>query len=115
MFARGLEAFQKELRTHGFTMFVASTSYRSDVEEEQTRPLVARGADALLLIGHEREAEIYRFLETQGVPSLITWVLSVFDTCALTTSSSDSILSTTLFSLSALETCPGEVKSSCCT
>ena len=74
MFARGLEAFQKELRLHGFTMLVASTSYRPDVEEEQIRSLVARGADALLLIGHEREADIYRFLETQGVPSLITWV-----------------------------------------
>jgi LacI family transcriptional regulator len=74
MFARGLEAFQKELRLHGFTMLVASTSYRPDVEEEQIRSLVARGADALLLIGHEREADIYRFLETQGVPYLVTWV-----------------------------------------
>jgi LacI family transcriptional regulator len=74
MFARGLEAFQEELRLHGFTMLVASTSYRPEVEEEQIRSLVARGADALLLIGHERDPDIYRFLETQGVPALITWV-----------------------------------------
>jgi LacI family transcriptional regulator len=74
MFARGLEAFQEELRLHGFTMLVASTSYRSEIEEEQIKSLVARGADGLLLIGHERDPEIYRFLEAQGVPALITWV-----------------------------------------
>jgi len=73
VFARGLQAFQEELRRHGFTMLVASTSYEPDVEEEQIRSLVARGADALLLIGHERDPAIYRFLETQGVPALVTW------------------------------------------
>jgi len=35
IFARGLQAFQEELRVHGFTMLVASTSYQPDVEEEQ--------------------------------------------------------------------------------
>ncbi|MFT4700663.1 MAG: LacI family transcriptional regulator [Yoonia sp.] len=73
VFARGLQAFQEELRQHGFTMLVASTSYRPDLEAEQIRSLVARGADALLLIGHERDPEIYNFLETQGVPALVTW------------------------------------------
>ena len=32
MFARGLEAFQEELRLNGFTMLVASTSYGPEVE-----------------------------------------------------------------------------------
>lgn len=73
MFARGLQAFQEELREHGFTMLVASTSYQQDIEDEQIRALVARGADALLLIGYARSPQIYRFLETQGVPALVTW------------------------------------------
>jgi LacI family transcriptional regulator len=73
IFARGLQAFQEELRVHGYTMLVASTSYEPAVEEEQIRALVARGADALLLIGHARAPEIYTFLEAQGVPSLVTW------------------------------------------
>lgn len=73
VFARGLQAFQEELRVHGFTLLVASSSYRPDVEDEQIRSLVARGAEALLLIGHERDPEIYRFLETQGIPSVVTW------------------------------------------
>ncbi len=73
IFARGLQAFQEELRLHGYTMLVASTSYQPALEEEQIRALVARGADALLLIGHARAPEIYQFLEAQGVPSLVTW------------------------------------------
>lgn len=76
IFARGLQAFQEELRRHGFTMLVASTSYCPDIEEEQIRSLVARGADALLLIGHERDPEIYRFLDAQGVPALVTWAFT---------------------------------------
>lgn len=73
IFARGLEALQDELRMHGFTMLVASTAYQPKIEEEQIRSLVARGADALLLIGYHRDPEIYRFLDAQGVPSLVTW------------------------------------------
>jgi LacI family transcriptional regulator len=73
VFARGLQSFQDELREYGFTMLVASTSYRPEVEEEQIRALVARGADALLLIGHERSPEVYQFLDVQRIPTLVTW------------------------------------------
>jgi len=73
IFARGLEAFQEELRKHGFTMLVASTAYQPETEAEQIRTLVARGADALLLIGYQRDPDIYRFLEAQGIPALVTW------------------------------------------
>lgn len=73
VFARGLQAFQEELLHHGFTMLVASSSYDPDQEAEQIRALVARGADALLLIGYARDPAIYRFLDTQDVPALITW------------------------------------------
>ena len=73
IFARGLQAFQDELRRHGFTLLVASTNYRPDAEEDQIRSLVARGADALLLIGHERSPRIMEFLAAQAIPSLVTW------------------------------------------
>lgn len=73
IFARGLQAFQDELRQHGLTMLVASTAYQPASEEEQIRSLVARGAEALLLIGYHRDPEIYRFLEAQGVPVILTW------------------------------------------
>ena len=36
--------------------------------------MVARGADGLLLIGHQRDPSLYGFLEKQGVPVLVAWV-----------------------------------------
>lgn len=73
VFARGLQAFQEELDRRGYTLLVACSSYRQDAEEAHIRSLVARGADALLLIGHERSPEIYDFLAAQDVPALVTW------------------------------------------
>ncbi len=73
IFARGVQAFQEELHGLGFTLLVASSLYRSDVEDEQIRTLVARGADALLLIGYHRDPRVYRFLEKRGVPVIIAW------------------------------------------
>lgn len=73
IFARGIQAFQVELNENGYTLLVASSSYRADLEESQIRSLVARGADGLLLVGHQRAPEIYQFLAAQQVPSLITW------------------------------------------
>ena len=43
IFARGLQAFQEELRSHGYTLLVSSSSYRPDVEKDQINALVARG------------------------------------------------------------------------
>ncbi|MGB7244175.1 MAG: LacI family DNA-binding transcriptional regulator [Sulfitobacter sp.] len=73
IFARGLQAFQEELHSCGYTLLVASSAYKPEVEEEQIKALVARGADGLLLIGHDRGAPIYDYLERQKVPALSAW------------------------------------------
>lgn len=73
IFARGLQAFQDELGRHGITLLVASSSYSPELEEEQIRALVARGADALLLIGHDRTPESYAFLAKQRTPHVHAW------------------------------------------
>ena len=73
IFAQGLQAFQERLGDDGFMLLVASSSYDPEIEAEQVRALVARGADGILLIGHDRDPEVYRFLETQNVPVLIAW------------------------------------------
>lgn len=76
IFARGLQAFQEELRTRGYTLLVSSSAYRQDVEEEQIRSLVARGADGLLLIGYERDQSVYEYLARRNVPVLVAWAFS---------------------------------------
>ena len=73
IFARGLQAFQEELHRHGYTLLVSSSAYKPEIEEEQIRTLVARGADGLLLIGHDRAAHIYEFLEQRSIPALVAW------------------------------------------
>ncbi|MEX0282155.1 MAG: LacI family DNA-binding transcriptional regulator [Arenibacterium sp.] len=73
IFARGLQAFQDVLHARGYTLLVASSSYSAEIEEEQIRNLVSRGADGLLLIGHDRNPGIDRFLATQNVPIMVAW------------------------------------------
>lgn len=73
IFARGLQEFQDQLRESGYTLLVSSSAYDPEMEREQIRTLVARGADGLLLIGHARDAEIYSYLERHQVPSLVAW------------------------------------------
>ncbi len=90
IFARGLQAFQEELHQHGYTLLVASSAYQPEVEDEQIRALVARGADGLLLIGYDRDPSIYAYLEQRDVPALVAWAYSAddprpaigFDNCA---------------------------------
>lgn len=73
IFARGLQSFQETLSEGGCTLLVASSSYRSDLEAEQIRALVARGADGLLLIGTQRDQSVYDFLNGRGIPYVIAW------------------------------------------
>ncbi|KIC43396.1 LacI family transcriptional regulator [Ruegeria sp. ANG-R] len=73
IFARGLQAFQEELEQNGITLLVSSSSYSPQLEEKQIRALIARGADALLLIGHDRTPQSYALLESKGIPHVIAW------------------------------------------
>jgi LacI family transcriptional regulator len=73
IFARGVQAFQEALHERGYTLLVSSSAYKAKVEEEQIRNLVARGADGLLLIGHDRDPAIYDYLDRQHVPVLVAW------------------------------------------
>jgi len=73
IFARGLQAFQEELHRRGYTLLVASSAYSPQIEEEQIKALVARGADGLLLIGHDRDSAVYDYLDVQGIPTLSAW------------------------------------------
>ena len=73
IFARGLEAFQLKLRAFGYNLLVSSSAYQPDIEAEQIKAMVARGAEGLLLIGHERDQAIYDYLSKRRIPTLISW------------------------------------------
>lgn len=73
IFAWGLQAFQEEIYHRGYTLIVSSSAYQPEMEREQIRKLVSRGADGLLLIGYDRDPEIYDYLEQRGIPAIVTW------------------------------------------
>ncbi len=73
IFAQGLQSFEETISKCNLTLLVASSSYQQEREEEQIRALVARGADAILLIGEERSKEIYDFLAKRNIPCVISW------------------------------------------
>ena len=73
IFAKGLQAFQEQLHARGYTLLVSSSAYQADIEAEQIKTLIARGADGLLLIGYARDPEVYDQLARRSVPTLISW------------------------------------------
>ncbi len=101
IFAKGLQAFQETLRESGYNLLVSSSVYQPELEAEQVRALVARGADGLLLIGFERDHATYEFLERRGIPTMLAWTsipesvhASVgFDNCAAMRRLADRVLS----------------------
>jgi len=76
IFARGLQAFQEELHELGYNLLVSSSAYQPDREAEQIKALVSRGADGLLLIGYERDPEVYAYLERRKIPTVLAWAFS---------------------------------------
>lgn len=101
IFARGLQAFQETLYASGYNLLVSSSAYQPQLEAEQIRALVARGADGLLLIGYARGQEVYDYLERRGIPTMLAWAslpdrdhASVgFDNCAAMRMLADRVLS----------------------
>lgn len=73
IFARGVEAFQKTIVANNKTMLVASSSYDRTQEIDQIRTMIARGAEGMLLIGTDRDPDVYSFLMQRNIPVVIAW------------------------------------------
>ena len=73
IFAEGIQAFQEALQAEGFSLLIAFSAYDADLEAEGIRNLVARGADAILVIGFDRDASVFQFLDDQEIPVLVAW------------------------------------------
>ena len=72
-FAEGIQAFQSVLQAQDFMLLIASSGYDPEVEADAVRTLAARGADGILLIGFDRQPQVYDFLETQSIPAIVSW------------------------------------------
>lgn len=68
MFAQGLQALQSYLATQDYLLLLATNSYDLDIELKQTRNLIERGVDALILRGDQRHPSLRKLLDTQDIP-----------------------------------------------
>lgn len=73
IFARGVQAMEEELSERGVTLLVATSHYDAEREARQIRALLARGVDAVALIGHSRPDASYEPLRRRGVPVVTLW------------------------------------------
>jgi len=73
IFARGLQAMEEELSDHRITLLVATSQYDPEREAKQVRALLARGVDAVALIGQSRPDATYEILRSRGVPFVTLW------------------------------------------
>lgn len=76
LFGGPLEAFQKEIGSAGYTVAVACSEYDQHHERVHIRNFLESRVDALLLVGAHRDPKIYRQIERQGIPYVLTWVSS---------------------------------------
>ena len=76
LFGGPLEAFQKEVGSAGYTVAVACSEYDQQHERVHIRNFLESRVDALLLVGAHRDPNLYRQIERQGIPYVLTWVSS---------------------------------------
>lgn len=75
-FARGVEALQRRLAEHGFTLLLSSCGYSPARELEQVRALAAHGVDGLMLVGAVHDPRLYPFLREKNIAFVNGWVAS---------------------------------------
>lgn len=73
LFADTLEGLSDAIADAGLGLFVSSSAYRSDVEENQIRSILERRPDALVLTGLTHTAPARDLLRSFAIPVVETW------------------------------------------
>ncbi len=73
LFADTLEGISDVISQAGLGLFVSSSDYRSDVEENQIRSILERRPDALVLTGLTHTKAARDLLRNFGIPVVETW------------------------------------------
>lgn len=75
IFANTTHALQRTLDEAGYTLLLASHEFDREVELRVTRALIERGIDGLVLLGTSHHPDIFRMIETNRIPYVLTWAL----------------------------------------
>jgi len=72
-FHQQLQAFQTRLGTEGLAVLVACSSYDPLEGYRQARGMIARGVDALALVGDDYPDALFELLTSKGIPYVVTF------------------------------------------
>lgn len=75
LFARELNDMAEQLSQAGYALLIASGRYEPGEEKDLVRTMIGRNVDGLLLVGLDRDPEIYDLLDRRGVPYVSTWTI----------------------------------------
>jgi LacI family transcriptional regulator len=74
IFATGITGLQNRLRENGYTLLIANSEYDPTKELQETRVLLDRGVDGLVLVGDANLARASALAKQYGVPLVTTYV-----------------------------------------
>ncbi len=74
IFARFLNAVERELADHGYALVIATTDGDPEVEERRTRELLDMGAEGIILSGAIHDRTLLQLLENRQIPAVCTSV-----------------------------------------
>lgn len=72
LFAKLVDGMQQAIHDHGYQLLLACTNYIPDREASEVRALIERGVDGMMLVGRSGNPDIYRLLESKGIPFVTT-------------------------------------------
>ncbi len=74
-FSKATQVIQEELELLDYTLLLACSQYDPDRELRQTRKMLERGVDALILVGDEHHPALYPLIRQRNIPfvSTFTW------------------------------------------
>lgn len=75
IFANTTHALQRTLDGAGYTLLLASHEFDPEVEVRATRALIERGIDGMVLLGTSHHPSVFRMIEANHLPYVLTWAL----------------------------------------
>ena len=74
-YAIGITALQQRLRSAGYTLLISFSEYDAELELEEVKILASRGVDGIMLVGGIHHPDLFKVLESSGIPYVTTWVI----------------------------------------
>lgn len=73
IFARAIQAMQAELAENSYQLLLAAHDYTPALEATAVRAMLARGVDALMVVGSDHLDETWSLLTSTAVPVVLSW------------------------------------------